>query len=281
MCRLLGFRSVIDGQVHQSLVKADNALKTQSVHHPDGWGVAYYLSGSPHIIKSTDMAKNSQLFQKVCGVVSSRTVIAHIRKSTIGGSSILNTHPYQYGPWVFAHNGNIKNFDQHKAELIKRIDPMMSRFILGETDSEVLFYFLLTYIKAHTCLESPQLSTQELINVLRKATKDLIKIIGPVAHNDAPNTETFLTFLISNGSYLIGHHGGKQLYYSTHKKSCAESDLCPKFNDTCLNPKQNGRVNHLIISSEPTLSENVWNKLQTSDFIGVDENLELTIDRIK
>lgn len=281
MCRLLGFRSVIDGQVHQSLVKADNALKLQSINHPDGWGVAYYLSGSPHIVKSTDMAKNSQLFQKVSGVVSSKTVIAHIRKSTVGETSILNTHPYQYGPWVFAHNGNIKNFQQHQPELLKKIDPKMARFILGETDSEVLFYFLLTYIKAHTCLEVPTLSTQDLISILRKAIHDLIKIVGPISANDAPNTETFLTFLLTNGSYLVGHQGGKQLYFSTHKHACPEVETCPKFNQTCLNPSLNGQVNHLIISSEPTLNENVWNEMQAFDFIGVDDKLQLTIDRVK
>ena len=84
MCRLLGFRSVIDGQVHQSLVKADNALKTQSVNHPDGWGVAYYLSGSPHIVKSTDMAKNCELFKKVSGVVSSKTVMPIFENLQLG-----------------------------------------------------------------------------------------------------------------------------------------------------------------------------------------------------
>lgn len=281
MCRLLGFRSVIDGQVHQSLVQADNALKSQSIHHPDGWGVAYYLSGSPHIVKSTDMAKNSKLFQKVSGVVSSRTVLAHIRKSTIGETSILNTHPYQYGPWVFAHNGNIKNFDQVRDQIVKLIDPQMANFILGETDSEVLFYYLLTHLKKHTALEDPSIKTNELISILRKAVHDLESIVGPVSPNDAANTETFLTFLLTNGNFLIGHQGGKQLYYSTHKHACPEVETCPKFNQTCLNPSLDGQVNHLIISSEPTLNENVWNELQTYDFIGVDGNLDLTIDRVK
>jgi predicted glutamine amidotransferase len=281
MCRLLGFRSIIDGQVHQSLVKADNALKTQSINHPDGWGVAYYLSGSPHIVKSTDMAKNSKLFKKVSGVVSSRTVLAHIRKSTIGETSILNTHPYQYGPWVFAHNGNIKNFDNCKDEIKSLIDPKMSNFILGETDSEVLFYYLLTHIKKQTSLEEPDVKTPELMSILRKAIHDLEKVTGPVSENDAPNTETFLTFLLTNGNFLIGHHGGKQLFYSTHKHACPEVETCPKFDQTCLNPSDKGRVNHLIISSEPTLNENVWNELQPYDFIGVDADLELTIDRVK
>lgn len=281
MCRLLGFRSIIDGQVHQSLVKADNALKSQSINHPDGWGVAYYLSGSPHIVKSTDMAKNSQLFQKVSGVVSSKTVLAHIRKSTIGDINILNTHPYQYGPWVFAHNGNIKNFDQYRDEVISKIEPAMARFILGDTDSEVLFFYLLSYIKKFTSLETINISTSELSSIIRKAVNDLSKIIGEYSRIDGEPTETYLTFIITNGNFLLGHQGGKKLYYSTHKNSCPESDTCPKFNETCLNSKKSGQVNHLIISSEPTLNENVWIELQPSDIVGVNGDLELCIDTVK
>ena len=56
MCRLFGFRSVIPSQVHRSLLSADNALGTQSSQHPDGWGVAFYVDGSPHLTKSPSTA---------------------------------------------------------------------------------------------------------------------------------------------------------------------------------------------------------------------------------
>ena len=281
MCRLFGFRSVIDGQVHQSLVHADNALKTQSVNHPDGWGVAYYISGAPHIVKSTDMAKNSSLFQKVSGVVSSKTVLAHIRKSTIGNINILNTHPFQFGPWVFAHNGNIKGFSEHREEIIKKIDPDLSKFILGDTDSEILFYFLLTYIKTSFGLASEKLELPSLVNILRKSVQDLVDIIGEMDAIGEGSSETFLTFLLTNGSLLIGHQGGKKLYYSTFKKQCPERDTCPKFNLTCENPVQSGKVNHLILSSEPTLSENIWKEIPFRGIIAADDELGLHIDFIK
>ena len=74
MCRLFGFRSVIQSQVHRSLVSADNALLLQSSDHPDGWGVAYYQEGSPHLIKSASTAIDDHLFRRVSGIVSSQTV---------------------------------------------------------------------------------------------------------------------------------------------------------------------------------------------------------------
>src|SRR4051794_31811738 len=56
MCRLFGFRSVIPSQVHRSLLAAENALGVQSNQHPDGWGVAFYVDGSPHVTRSPTTA---------------------------------------------------------------------------------------------------------------------------------------------------------------------------------------------------------------------------------
>ena len=56
MCRLFGFRSVIQSQVHRSLVAAENCLAVQSEAHRDGWGVAWYLARAPHLIKGTSAA---------------------------------------------------------------------------------------------------------------------------------------------------------------------------------------------------------------------------------
>jgi len=33
-------------------VQADNALCSLSEQHPDGWGVAYYVDGTPHVMRS-------------------------------------------------------------------------------------------------------------------------------------------------------------------------------------------------------------------------------------
>ena len=69
MCRMFGFRSVIPSQVHRSLLIADNALGLQSAQHPDGWGVAHYIDGAPHVIRSSETALSDQLFHRVSGVV--------------------------------------------------------------------------------------------------------------------------------------------------------------------------------------------------------------------
>jgi predicted glutamine amidotransferase len=70
MCRLFGFRSVVPREVHRSLVAAENALGAQSSRHPPtAWGVAYYVEGTPHVMRSPHTALTDKLFHRLSGVL--------------------------------------------------------------------------------------------------------------------------------------------------------------------------------------------------------------------
>lgn len=253
---------------------ADNALLQQSSEHPDGWGVGYYHEGSPHLIKSPVAAGHDNLFHKVSGIVASNTVIAHLRKATTGTNNIVNTHPFQYGPWIFAHNGNIRDFAKHRQTLLKLIAPELSPFILGESDSEVLFYLILTYLSRTHKLSGEAITIQDLAATTAQAMQDLMKVIGPTAAQDAPPTETFLTFLITNGDLLLSHHGGKELNFSTHKSRCSERASCPFFDTSCENATT-ARINHLLIASENLASENIFTALKPREIVGIGNDMHL------
>lgn len=278
MCRLFGFRSIINSRVHHSLINADNALNSQSANHPDGWGVAYYVAGAPHIIKSVQPAYRCNLFQKISGVVSSHAVIAHIRNATMGENNIVNTHPFQYGPWTFAHNGNIKNFSDHREKVLSEIPEELSRFILGSTDSEIIFFYLLSKLQEKFNIQNKQLPLLEVFSIIRSAIMSLTDIVGPFSQvDDAGEQETYMTFLLTNGDIMLGHQGGKQLYYSTHKTKCIDRDSCPSFSDECENETKTGKVNHLQFSSEALQGDNIWLPMKNSQLIGVDHEMKLYI----
>lgn len=277
MCRLFGFRSVINSQVHRSLVSADNALGVQSERHADGWGVAYYIGGSPHLIKSSDQAVSDQLFHRVSGVVSSQTVLAHIRNATQGNQSPLNSHPFQYGRWIFAHNGNVKSFGEHHKELVGRIHPQFRRFVLGDTDSEVLFYLFLTQMERRKDVHRDDFSVNELAEAAADAIAEIAEVAGPlmVDGGDPSRDENFLTFIVTNGNIMLAHQGGQPLFYSTHKMRCPDRDVCPSFAPECEMVSKSGFVNHLVLSSEPLHGENVWIELEPHGMIGVDRRMRL------
>ncbi len=275
MCRLFGFRSIINSQVHSSLVHTENALSSQSVKHPDGWGVSYYREGIPHLIKSTDRAIDDQIFHKVSGVVSSQTVLAHIRKATQGKLNLLNSHPFQYGKWVFAHNGNLKNFENYKDQLKKLVAPDLRRFILGTTDSEIIFFLLLTILKDRIPLGHNKIEFDVLSDVVERLCTEIINFSGPLyGGNEVAPSENHITFLLTNGETMFGFNGGQNLHYSTHKQICDERSTCPFFSKVCENPVvSNKKINHLLISSEILEGQNVWNKIPKGTLIGVDNNM--------
>ena len=270
MCRLFGFRSVIQSQVHRSLIDADNALGAQSTDHRDGWGVAFYVDGAPHITRSPTTAIDCALFQRVSGIVASETVLAHVRRATNGENSVLNCHPFQYGKWVMAHNGDIQDFPKHREELVRRVAPRLRRYILGETDSEVLFFLFLTQLSQHGPL-SGRIGVEEATMALRSTLEDVREICDV----DPDRESSLLTTIVTDGTTMVAAEGGKELFWSTYKTRCGDRDACPSLSPECEAPSESGYVNHLIFSSEVILGENIWLPLESGELIGVDWRMKV------
>jgi glutamine amidotransferase len=266
MCRLFGFRSVIPSQVHRSLLAAENALGVQSNEHPDGWGVAYYVDGSPHVTKSPSTAMSDALFRRLSGVVSSETVLAHVRKATQGVKTVLNCHPFQYGRWVFAHNGDVPELERFREALLAEVAPTLRRFILGETDSELVFFVFLSRLAAVAPLSRSH-AVEDVASALRSAVLRVREICA--------GASTSLTVMVTDGRVLVALQGGKELFLSTYKTRCGDRDHCPSLAPECEAPSQSGYVNHLILSSEPLLGENIWNPLEPGEIVGVDHRMRV------
>lgn len=269
MCRLFGFRSVIASQVHSSLMEADNALGTQSNAHPDGWGVAYYVDGCPQVTRSPSHALGDQLFHRLSGVVASQTVLAHVRKATVGEKTVLNCHPFQYGRWVFAHNGDLPDFEQKRDALRALVSDRLRRFILGDTDSETVFFLFLTELEKLSPLSQPG-SIREVILALKRSTQLVRQLCSGTAERPL-----YLTLVVTDGNVLAGIQGGKELYVSTYKHRCKERDTCASLSAECEAETRTGFVNHFILSSEPLQGQNVWTPLEPGSIAAIDGSMRV------
>jgi glutamine amidotransferase len=276
MCRLFGFRSVIPSRVHGSLLAAENALGAQSNAHPDGWGVAYYIDGSPHVTKSPTHALGDQLFHRLSGLVSSETVLAHVRKATQGSNTVLNCHPFQLGRWVFAHNGDIPGFSQGLMPLLREaISPRLRPFVLGDTDSETIFFIFLTALERW----GPRCKRPELSDVIT-AVQSTLETVRGLCQGHAPDQAVLLTFIVTDGDVMVATHGGKELSFSTYKRRCPDRDHCPSLSAACEGPSPNGQVNHFIVSSERLQGSNVWEELASGDILGIDGRMRVSRTRL-
>jgi glutamine amidotransferase len=143
MCELLGRCFNTEASFHLAF----SALKAGAIENPDGWGVAWYDEYGTQILKEPRPALRSRLaenFQKNIGA-RSRIFVSHIRRATVGSVGYINTHPFyrrfDKKTWVFAHNGTIDS--------IKLSIPSSKFRPIGETDSELIFCSLLSWLSHH------------------------------------------------------------------------------------------------------------------------------------
>src|SRR5947209_19451022 len=136
MCRLFGCRSREPSGVAHELLHASNALRVQSKEHPDGWGVGWYEGGDPRVVRSLTGAHGDAEFERVSSFVHAETVVAHVRQRSVGKVAQENTHPFQRGRWLFAHNGTVPDWAHVRGGLEEQIEPALRATLSGETDSE-------------------------------------------------------------------------------------------------------------------------------------------------
>jgi predicted glutamine amidotransferase len=136
MCRLFGMsggRSRIGATFW--LLEAPDSLAQQSRREPDGTGVGCFSEDArPEVFKQPLAAYEDQAFAREARELRSRTFVAHIRYASTGAIAPRNTHPFEQGGRLFAHNGVIEGLDALERELGDRM-----RLVTGETDSERFF----------------------------------------------------------------------------------------------------------------------------------------------
>jgi glutamine amidotransferase len=261
MCRIFGYRGVLPTGVRRALVDEENALATQSRLHPDGWGVAWYEAGSPRLFHSLDCAHLSESFHDLCDRVSSDTVVAHVRKASVGPLALCNTHPFAEGPWVFAHNGTIPDFDAVRPALEAALSPARRAGLRGDTDSERVFALFLTHLErladaAVAELDQACAALAATLSTLFAMTED---------SEESPS----LNLLVTNGRVLAACRQGRSLFFSTH-------DFPPPGTRSLARSAASGeRVEHLLVASERIGQEHAWTELADGDVVGVDSDMRL------
>jgi predicted glutamine amidotransferase len=85
--------------------------------------------------------------ENVIKILPKKMVMGHIREKSYGNRSLENTHPFLHDNQIFMHNGNIDDFEKHAKFIKSYIARKFHHSIKGETDSEVLFYLLLSFME--------------------------------------------------------------------------------------------------------------------------------------
>jgi predicted glutamine amidotransferase len=241
MCRLFGFRSNQPARVHRSLVAEKNSLQQQSREHKDGWGIAYYAGGpAPAVAHGLGPAHADPDFERVSGLVSSHAVLAHVRLKSVGEVAVRNAHPFLHGRWAFAHNGTVRDFEQHREEIEALIAPELLEELKGETDSERCFLIFLTRLQGRSGIDAVADALVKTMNAVSRIT-------------DKPDEQkpTSMNFMVTDGELLVATRCHRTLF------------VTPPAGDGAT-------VSQLVIASEELSAESQWREVAEGELVGVD-----------
>lgn len=204
--------------------------------HIDGWGIAFFEGRAVRHFVDHLRATESAIAQFIKEYpIKSCNVISHIRKATQGEVNLANCHPFMrqlWGcNWVFAHNGDLKEFFPH---LHTHFHPV------GTTDSERAFCWILQEMhKSHAGIPTAQ-----------ELSLTLAELAARIAQHGTFN------FLLSNGENLWAHATTNLCYieraYPFTQAHLADAELSVDFS-TQTTPQDKVAV---IVTSPLTTNEN-------------------------
>lgn len=250
MCRLYAFSATEPTKVECTLVHAQNALLSQSEgdmsgqSHSEGWGVATFSNGSPVVERQAWAAYHGEHFERTAANIYARTVLAHIRRASVGKPSLENTHPFHTRPWIFAHNGTVPNFGRVKSMLLARTNPRAAEAIRGQTDSEHVFAFIRSRLN-----EGREADALSII-------RDAVLFVETCSLEIDPKSRLGLNIMITDGRRIIGTRLGRTLYH-VYRDNVVDCQICG-FPHVHHDPSKAYRA--CVVASEP-LSDEAWVKV--------------------
>jgi glutamine amidotransferase len=255
MCRLLGIVSSESTDFRIVLREAPRSMAFLSQEHPDGWGIAVFDEPRGwRVEKGVERASDDARFHQFAGGSRGNVLLAHIRQKTVGPTSLVNTHPFQSDRWVFAHNGTITDIPWLRSQTSTRRRTELH----GETDSELLFAWLLTHLDEAGVTDTPASAATD-------------RAIGRAARTarDRPGFGAF-NFLLSDGTTTYAHRCGRTMFLLERGPLDEVRSLRTAPDGVVLATPWSPRRRAVFIASEQMTNE-PWQS--------VDEGMLLRVDR--
>jgi predicted glutamine amidotransferase len=249
MCQLLGMNSHLPASLTLSFTGFSQRGGCTD-HHSDGWGIAFFESegdrpgkAARHFVDK-ESAATSPIAQMLKSYpIKSHNVVAHVRKATVGAVTLENCHPFTrelWGRyWVFAHNGDLKEFNP----------PLHGSFKpVGTTDSELAFCWLLQELnKSHASVPS-----------IEELTCTLTELVPRIARHGTFN------FLLSNGQALWAHASTK-LSYVLRQHPFPQVQLKDEEVTVDLSDLNGPEDRQVIVVTEPLTTNENWVAMESGE----------------
>ena len=269
MCRLYGLQATHPSRAACELLDAQNALIQQSrtdargLSNPHGWGMGHVANGTTACFRQVEPASESAEYRKKALLTAGTTVLAHVRRATIGDPKHPNTHPFRRGSSLLIHNGHVPAFDRVRPHLLDRLDEERRQSIRGSTDSEHLFVLLLQLREEqpdaplHTITREAVSLVQDWVqDEVPHATVEAVDADTSTLGHDALEDLLGLNLLWTDGNTLSGARLNRTLW-------ALERDhvhMCPLYDEDDVDLLDDKPYHSTTLASERLTDEN-WQEV--------------------
>lgn len=264
MCRYYGIRANRPTRVEWDLVHAPNSLIAQSrrdlsgFEHADGWGIATYDGGTPQVQRRASAAHDGHHFCAAAQRVEAVTVLAHVRRATVGPVGLTNTHPFVHGGFALVHNGTVPYFAGIRPRLLEAMLPAHRAAIQGGTDSEHLLHLILSTLA-------------QIGGTLFEGLEAALRRVVALCHDIGQEPHLGLNVLLTDGVRMVGSRWRRTLHYLERQETGSDGGE--------RQHGGNGDYRALVIASEPT-NGCPWPEIPERSVFEVTPDLRLRIESL-
>ena len=205
MCRFVAY-SGLPLLLADLLYKPSDSLILQSYHarerreplNGDGFGVGWYvpeIDPTPCVVRSITPAWSNSNLRHLSFKTQASSLFAHVRAASPGMAvTESNAHPFNYGRFMWMHNGMVADFHRIKRRLRHGLTDEFYNMIAGSTDSEHAFALFLNELPA-----LDEVSSEEM----RKTLLGTIGRLNELTREAGITAASFYNFAVTNGETIV------------------------------------------------------------------------------
>jgi glutamine amidotransferase len=263
MGRLIGYMSNRSDRLRDALHQERAAVATTPAR-ADGWGLGFYQGGEVLHKKRPQTAGEALDWEDIAGDVRSHCVVAHLRQATVGDFRAENTHPFRMRQWLFAHNGTIDRFAALRAGLLEQLPDFLQRNVRGETDSELFFHTVLSFLHDAGQLDNPDIDDRHVLHALHASVALVDRLSAEVGGK--PST---LNLVLTNGRKLYALRRGKPMAYVARQGLHDARDTA----DSARAEAEAAALRYVMVLSDGPAVAPGWQPLPEGHVLVVDRDL--------
>lgn len=288
MCRLFGLQATHPTRSACELLDSQNALIQQSredargLSNPHGWGMGQITNGKTSCFRQVEPASESTTYREEALTSEATTVLAHVRRATVGEPSHANTHPFRHGPALLIHNGHIPAFDAVRPRLLDRLSDEQRDHVRGTTDSEHILALLLQIRD-----DAPDAPLQAVTRTAIQHIQSWLEreapamVAGPtevdtdaLSHHELKDILA-LNLLWTDGSTLAGSRLNRTLW--TVERSRPRE--CPICETPHAHPPEDEPYGATVLASE-RITDEEWSEVPNASVFSVSDSAALQVESL-